>query len=313
MADDPVPKAITDNTPLDDVLHVVAVLSNPCEYKRRWRLALEFVARMEATPNVILYVAELAYGHQTYHVTAADNARHLQLRTDTPLWHKESCVMTIVRTLLPRTWKAFAWIDADVQFVTPGNWALDALRILNGTADVIQLFSSIVDLDSDGKPLSTFKSAAMLRLQRNTNIRDVWHPGYAWAMRRSFFDTSGGLFEHAILGSGDNLMFTAWTGFNNPLDVASSPGYLRSYEQYAGLCKGARVGYIPYVLCHHYHGSKSDRGYGHRWKLLVKYGYDPEIHLARDASGLLVASAAFPQALANDIMRYFWSRNEDGP
>jgi MOSC domain-containing protein YiiM len=39
--------AIRNNVPLDSVLHVVAVVSNPCRYKRRIQLAREFVHRMK--------------------------------------------------------------------------------------------------------------------------------------------------------------------------------------------------------------------------------------------------------------------------
>jgi hypothetical protein len=37
----------------------------------------------------------------------------LQLRTDTPIWHKENMINLGVRRLLSDNYKAFAWIDAD--------------------------------------------------------------------------------------------------------------------------------------------------------------------------------------------------------
>jgi len=313
--DDPVPGAIASNAPLDDVLHVVAVLSNPCRYRRRWQLALDFFERMEATPHVALYVVELAYGDEPHVVTSADNARHLQLRTETPIWAKETMINVGVRTLLPPDWKAFAWIDADVEFVSPGDWALDALKVLNGAANVVQLFSIMMDLDARGDTMRLFQGAGMQYVKNMSRGNDVnfWHPGYAWAMTRELFEATGGVLDTAIMGSGDNLMFAAWTQGSNPLNAESSRGYMRSYDAYLERCveAGVRVGYIPHVLQHHFHGSKKNRGYDHRWKLLVKHDYDPDRDLETDASGLLVAGPAFPEELKAEIMRYFGSRNED--
>lgn len=40
-----------------------------------------------------------------------------------------------VRYLLPEKWKAFAWIDADIEFEN-STWAVDTLKILNGSRDI---------------------------------------------------------------------------------------------------------------------------------------------------------------------------------
>lgn len=61
----PIKYALMNNDPLDKKLHVIAVISNPCLYLRRYILMNEFIKRMEMEePNVILYVVELAYGDQ---------------------------------------------------------------------------------------------------------------------------------------------------------------------------------------------------------------------------------------------------------
>jgi hypothetical protein len=35
---------------------------------------------------------------------------------------------------------------------------------------------------------------------------NMWHPGYAWACTRKAYERMGGLYDKAILGSGDNIM-----------------------------------------------------------------------------------------------------------
>ena len=60
-------EAILNNDPVDTTLHVVAVVSNPYLFARRYILMKEFICRIEAEePNVTLYVVELAYGNQRF-------------------------------------------------------------------------------------------------------------------------------------------------------------------------------------------------------------------------------------------------------
>eukprot|EP01038_Epipyxis_sp_PR26KG_P004354 gene4354-6161_t len=66
-------------------------------------------------------------------ITEKHNKNHLQLRTIDPVWHKESMINVAVEYLLPYNWKAFAWIDADIEFENV-NWAEDTLKLLNGYA-----------------------------------------------------------------------------------------------------------------------------------------------------------------------------------
>ena len=97
--------AIMNNDPVDDVLHVIAVISNPCQFARRYILAREFLSRMELEQNVQVYMVELAYGSQQFYVTDKKNPRHLQMRGQTPLWHKENMINMAVTTLLPKDGK----------------------------------------------------------------------------------------------------------------------------------------------------------------------------------------------------------------
>ena len=53
----PIKEAIQNNDPLD-TLHVIMVVSNPCQYASRYILAKEFMYRMSQDP-VQRYVVEL--------------------------------------------------------------------------------------------------------------------------------------------------------------------------------------------------------------------------------------------------------------
>jgi len=105
------------NGKIEDKLHVIMVVSNPCLYAKRYILAKEFIYRMENEQHINLYVVELCYKDQKFQITDKNNKRHLQLYTETaPLWHKENMINIGVNKLLPKSWKAFAWIDADIEF-----------------------------------------------------------------------------------------------------------------------------------------------------------------------------------------------------
>lgn len=304
---------------LEDQLHVIVVVSNPILYARRYILAREFLARMAATPCVCTYVVELAYGAQEYYVAEAGNPRHLRLHAHTaPLWHKENMINIGVRTLLPPTWRAFAWIDADVEFDCP-TWPRDALRLLNGRYDVLQLFSHAVDMNQDEDAMSIFPSFAFQHVKGKVHSTgksacNLWHPGFAWAMTRAAFDAIGGLFQRSILGSGDFNMAMALIGkVTSSVNALASKGYLSVLKDFQSRCAAARLrlGYVPGVLRHHYHGQKALRKYQERWQVLVKHQYDPRRHVQFRADGLLEPSPACPAGLLSDILAYFAERNED--
>lgn len=309
-------EAILNNDPVDTTLHVVAVVSNPYLFARRYILMKEFICRIEAEePNVTLYVVELAYGNQRFLITDKKNRRHLQLRTEHPIWHKENMVNLGIRKLLPPNWKAVAWIDADIEFETP-NWATDTLKVLNGSKDVVQLFSHCVDMGPAGDAMQIFTSWGYQYTKGLPYIASTvnyWHPGYAWACTRKAYERMGGLYDKGILGSGDNIMALSFLqkGDTAGLNKDNSPDYKQSVAEFQKRVKNMRFGYVPGVIRHHYHGSKVNRKYGERWKILVNHQYSPTKHITYDANGVLVPTATCPRKMLADIFDYFGERNED--
>lgn len=106
---------IRKHKPIEDKLHVIAVVSNPCNYNIRYKLARDYLSRMEKEENCISYLVELVYGDQEFVLTDPNNKRHLQLRANIPLWHKENMINLGIKYLLPEDWKAVAWVDADIE------------------------------------------------------------------------------------------------------------------------------------------------------------------------------------------------------
>ena len=305
--------AITNNDPIEDKLHVITVVSNPCQYARRFILAREFIKYMETENNIILYVVELVYGNQKFYVTDKNNKRHLQLTGTVPLWHKENMINLGVK-LLPKNWKAMAWIDADIEFDS-NSWASDALKILNGSKDIIQLFSHAVDLDKNKSAMSIFPSFAYQYLKKSSYGGagiNMWHPGYAWACTRKAYERMGGLYELSILGAGDHNMSFAFIGNSiKSVNEATTDDYKSSVENFELNAKNLRLGYVPGVIRHFYHGSKKNRQYSERWNILVNHKYLPSEHITKNKDGLLIPTSICPQGLLDDIKKYFEERDED--
>ena len=49
-------EAIINNEPIENNLHVIIVISNPCQYAKRYILAREFIKRFDTEQNIILYI-----------------------------------------------------------------------------------------------------------------------------------------------------------------------------------------------------------------------------------------------------------------
>jgi hypothetical protein len=308
-------QAIQNNEPIDDVLHVICAVSNAGMFARRYILAKEFLERMQRDEtHVVVYVVELAYEHQPFIITAPTNPRHLQLRTKIPIWHKENMINIAVRRLLPKTWKAMAWIDADVEFES-ATWAVDTLKILNGCKDVVQVYSHCVDMDLKERTMRVFSSFGhnyAKKMQYSGAGADYWHPGYGWAISRRAYDRLGGLYEYAILGSGDNIMAYSFIeqGLQG-INKESSDEYKYTVLDYEKRARTLRLGYVPGIIRHHFHGSKKNRFYNERWRILLDHGFAPMQHLTRDANGLLIPKPECPTEMLHEIREYFLSRNED--
>ena len=307
--------AIANNDPIEEKLNVIIVISNPCLYAKRYILLKEFVKRIEEEEeHVNLFIVEMIYENQKFIVTDKKNKNHLQVKTDVPIWHKENMINLAVKYLLPSNYKAFAWVDADVEFEN-NYWAMDTLKILNGCKDVVQLFSHCVDMSNENTNLNIFNSFGYSfnkEKKFTTKGQDYWHPGYAWAITKKAYDKIGGIYDKGILGSGDSIMALAFINKAESMNnINYSDDYNNSMLEYQLKASKLRLGYVPGVIRHYYHGSKKNRQYTERWKLLMKHNYSPIEHLTYDKQGILIPTETFPFDFKEDIMNYFKERKED--
>ncbi len=271
--------------------------------------------------------------------------QYVQVQTSSEIWIKENLI-NIGVSRLPPNWKYCAWVDADVMFARP-NWVGETIHQLQHYP-VVQMFSESQDVGPRYSAISNTRGfgfdhvkqtprsilspeAAMkmkdhppyyampgLRAPGGVQGRGGWHTGYAWGYRREAWDALGGMIDFAMMGAGDNHMAHALIGeVHRTIHTNLSQGYkdkLWEWQHRAERHIRRNIGYVSGLLVHYWHGSKADRRYRHRWKILTDSQFDPAIDLKLDWQGLQQLVDRGDQrsiTLRDDARRYFRARNED--
>ncbi|WP_250481359.1 hypothetical protein, partial [Caballeronia sp. GAOx1] len=88
-------------------------------YNSRYKLLDSFRRQNDPEPkndfnDANLWVCEVAYGNRPFAVTEKDNPFHIQLRTESELWHKENALniaFSHICQIRPEA-EYFAWVDS---------------------------------------------------------------------------------------------------------------------------------------------------------------------------------------------------------
>jgi hypothetical protein len=290
---------------------------------------------MCADAGAILYTVEVALRDRHFEVTQANNPRHIQLRSPNEIFYKENLTNAGI-SRLPSDWEYVAWIDADVQFARP-DWAAETVHQLQHY-QVVQLFSHALDLGPNSEPLKLFNGFMAHYCQNghpkmgnplfedrepnresryyygDDNGKPLYHPGYAWAARRSALSDLGGLGDIAILGSGDHHMASALIG---NVDKSYPRAIHQTYKQYWGIWQERaeqhikrNVGFVPGTIIHYWHGAKANRRYVSKWAVLTENGFDSLRDIKYDVQGLWQWTGRNPK-LQYAVRDYFGLRDED--
>jgi len=275
---------------------------------------------MERTPNVKVYVVEVAFGDRQHEVTDEKNPCHLQLRTKHELWHKENALNLAIRHLLPRDWKYLCWSDCDV-FWPDSGWASETIQQLQHHP-VVQPWQDCMDLGFHGSVLQHHKSFCYVDrvgIRKQTHPGEPYqyaHSGFAWACTRAFYEAilpCGGLMSFPILGSADHHM--AWALINqveHSVHGQMSDSFKRKAFEWQKRAYDACLGNIGYVktrIEHKFHGPKAKRFYRERWQIFMDHKFDPDTDLGFDDQGLYYIIGK--PGLERDISKYMRSRCED--
>jgi hypothetical protein len=122
----------------------------------------------------------------------------------------------------------------------------------------------------------------------------------------------GGLYQQAILGSADHIMSLCLMQKGlKAINPESTDDYKESVLEFQERVKTLRLGYVPGMIRHYFHGSKKHRRYADRWQILLKHNFEPTRHLTTNKYGILIPTKECPNEMLDEIMQYFKERNED--
>ncbi len=222
-----------------------------------------------------IFTIELVYEGRTPEVPDA-----IHVSTSSFMFHKEN-LYRVLETKIPCQYTKLAFLDADVYF-TDKTWYEKTSKLLN-THDIVQPFERAHWLDL------TYKKTLLTRKSVVCNEKKMWdfsfHPGFAWCMTRKWYKQAG-FFDYAVSGSGDTLSSAAWLKKVFPEKFQSLPQPLK--RAYSEFCSEVtpKVTYLKDVdLYHLYHGSRENRQYAERHKMLDIKG-DIEDYIETNKEGI---------------------------
>ena len=284
-------------------------------------------------------VVEVAFGNNDFVITDHENV--IQIRTDDVLWHKERLLNIGIKQLLADGYRKIAWLDGDITFAED-DWPLEVANRLEH-ANLCQVFETIaVQAYESGPPMVApssvkyFRDFDRLYMQPSRRGPSLLkgrllggQSGFGWAVRAEVFEKSL-LFENAVVGGGDKLMYISslasdfsderflsltqskfackHCGHKNRSEI-----YREQFHNWAQQWKAAVDGKVDYArlqISDMFHGKRSDRGYMTRHDILYRHNYDPSVDLISDGDGCLSWAEGRDQLKA-EVEGYFMSRRED--
>ncbi len=307
-------------------LYVVCAVSNPIRWASRIALARAAIAGWLTEPNVHVTIVECAYGARAYDLADMTSARvqHVPVRATTMAWSKEN-LLNIGVARLPHEAAYIATLDADISFRKAG-WATETLHALQ-FYPVVQPWKTALDLGPNDSLIQTHTSFCSLYQEGKPVVATgphFWtfdggyatysHPGFAWAWTRDILNRVGGLFELAGMGAADHHQALALVGAaDKSMPGGTTASYrqaVMTWQQRAVLHANKKIGYVPGILEHSWHGSKAKRGYISRWDLFVKHAFDPNVDLKKNTYGVIEFSGRNSE-LEREWALYLAQRSED--
>jgi len=277
---------------------VITAYYNPCGYKSR-RYNYDQFSQAMKNSGIPLLTVECAFGDQPFNLPGEIDT--VRLRSKSVIWQKER-LLNLATSWLPKSCKYLAWIDCDLLFINLG-WAKEVVDLLE-EFPLIQLFETCHRL-SEGNDIEQTQDVCRSFTSvtsKDSNILNLGHfekhghTGYGWATRREVLDRHG-LYEYAIIGSGDQKQIRHFADWGQPF-----------FETIQG-----RVGTVSGSVLHLWHGNLGNRRYLLRNRELTEHGFDPYSDLvALPGKPLEWRFDLGKPDLVSMFETYFVSRYEDG-
>lgn len=298
-------------------------------------------ARHVRDAGVPLLTVELAFDDAPHRIDD-DCGEVLRLRSRSLMWQKERLLNLGIQELLRRGYGKIAWLDADVRFLDD-SWPWQVAAALE-RAQLIQVFEQVRVQRGPGLPptqgVSSFRyflDRGRLDAQRPRR-QSLWRRGYprgysgfGWAARSELLKQVP-LYEGAVVGGGDKLIYMASLARNERFDVTArewfsstvpacgqcgyrseAPRWEAHYREWAERWAAAvdgRIGYARTLITDAFHGDREGRRYGSRLEILLRQSFDPARDLSAASDGPL-EWASDKSEMHEDVREYFRLRAQE--
>lgn len=213
-----------------------------------------------------------------------------------PLFYKENLLNPVM--LYEMSQDKIAWMDSDVMLVRP-NWD-EATEEALEKYDIVQMFSQARDLYVDYEEVNyeQLLYSFMARCRDRFYVVYLregefeWNTlsatGFAWAAKAKVLEELGGLCDiNPLVTAGDDYTAMALMGrIEQWWKPWLSDEIKEAWLAWQNKAKGLKVGYVPGLLHHYWHGPRETRGYQSQWDIVRKHNFTPSRDLYRDEHGL---------------------------
>ena len=251
---------------------------------------------MQGLPN---YTIELVYKGCKPSIPGA-----VHVYSNSIMFHKEN-LCRILETHIPRRYTKLAFLDCDVLFEDE-SW-YDKVSMLLDTHDIVQPFETAHWLDLTYSKIMLSRKTVLCMQEKEWNFK--YHPGFAWCIRRDWYKKYG-FFDYAVSGSGDTLSSIVWLQKRIPKGFQSLPRSLvDEYEKFIKNMSPPRITFLSGMnVFHLYHGSRVNRQYSERHKLL---NINKSIKDMTTVNCYGVLEWKHPEVWNKVFLSYFQGRNDD--
>lgn len=234
------------------------VLFNPMKSKRIIMNYL-YITNIFKRQGLPVYTLELVFDGSEPEIM---DAKHV--RGGSHMFHKER-LYRILETEVPLQFTKLAFLDCDIIF-SNFSWYQSASDLLE-TFDAVQPFEKAHWQDLTYKKIILTKDT-ILKQYLPTCLFGKFHPGFAWCMRREWYNKFG-FFDWGVIGSGDALTSAGWMKKYVPESFEQVvPAYRKQFWKFYNQ-PSPTMAFIPGMEIYHlHHGSRSKRQYISRHKLL---------------------------------------------
>lgn len=298
---------------------VLLAFYNPVPFKRILK-NIRYIMKCLKDAGIPYFVAECVFEGRRPQLPDAD----LHVKSSSFMFYKEQ-LLNLLEKRVPEQYTKLVFLDADILFDAP-DW-INQISVKLNVVDVLQPFQEACWLTPDNTRIRNKKYsygyAIVNKLAGRPGELHAYHPGFAWAMRRSVFRSLGGFYPRSIVGNGD-MMFTlnffadaVPEGFRKDFNIADCliEGWTAYHENFKRVAPS--IGFLALKALHLFHGLTEQRQYKTRYKDVGDYlkgEWDDIVVVNADGltefRGAAEGKAAEASAAVHD---YFKRRNEDIP